>query len=83
MSDEPFLLRPVPTLELLLPVDCFIYIVEGFVVHQTMAAVLFTKAIHKAIFVLEGSATQVVGHSDVKHTRFAGDDVDRCTGGLS
>ncbi len=41
-----------------------------------MAAVLLAKTIHKVILVFEGSATQVVGHSDVKHTRFAGDDVD-------
>ena len=74
--DQPNFLGSAPAFELLFAVDCFVYVVEGFVVDQAVATILLAEALSQVVFVFVGAAAQIVGHADVDDARLAGDDVD-------
>jgi hypothetical protein len=73
--EQPHFLATIPTLQLLLAIDCFPHIIEGFVVNQAMTAIFTAEAFYQFVLVLENSPLQIVSHPDVQHTRPASQHV--------
>src|SRR5579863_6054383 len=70
------LLLPPPTFQLLLAIDGFSNIIIALEVNEAIATVLAGKPLKLTALVVQNSPLEIVGHSNVKGTRAASDDVD-------
>jgi hypothetical protein len=70
LRDQPFFLSSVPALQLLLPVNRLVNIVERFVINQTVALILPRETFNQLVLVLEDAPVKIIRHPDVQSARF-------------
>jgi hypothetical protein len=76
LRNEPFLLRSIPALQLLLAVDRFVRIVERLVIDQPMTLVLPSKSFNQIVLMFPDPAMQIVRHTDIENAGAARDHVN-------
>jgi len=74
--NESNLLLPPPTFQLLLAIDRLSNIIKALEVKEAIATVLAGELLKLTALVVQNSPVEIVGHSNVKSTRAAADDVD-------
>jgi hypothetical protein len=74
--DQSNLLSPQPTFNSFFASDGVVHVLERFIVNETMNFVLAREAGMHVILVFPSMAIDVVGDASLKHSRFAGQDVN-------
>lgn len=74
--DQSNLLRSRPALQLLLPSNRLVNILEALVINEPIAPILAGKPFDVPVLMLQGTAVDAVGHADVKRSRTAANDID-------
>ena len=75
--DQSNLLRSRPSLQLLLPSNCFVNIVKALVIHQPVASIFAGEPFDVPALMFQCSPVNAVSHSNVKRSRAAADDVNK------
>src|SRR5262249_9046254 len=76
LLDEPNLLDPRPTLQLLFTINRLVHVVKVFKIDEPIDSVSASETVAHVPFVLPDSLVQIAGDTDIEVQRAAGEDID-------